>query len=1140
MKVKHKMKSNRMLFLLGLLLLISTCKKDPQNPSGNNKFEYNETTTDSVSYFQAMIKTSIASLGGNEVIKYGHCWSTSENPDLQDSVTTFQGNPPNLSFQSQPKNLLPNTKYYARGYCSLHNTTVFSDVIEFTTKKTGIPVVVTLDVSEITLISAKCDGQVAFDSGLVVSQRGVVWDTVNEFDISQNLGKIIGGIGNGQFSCQINQLIEGNKYYVKAYAVNAAGTAYGEIKSFETIPLQLPQVKTDSISQITTNTAQCGGNVTKSGNGTVSSRGVCWGLDSNPTLENCAGFTTDGSGTGEFSSSIAGLTDGTIYYVRAYAINEKGIGYGNQQSFQTVSINLPTVSTSAVTSITTTSAQSGGNVTSSGNGTVSARGVCFGISAEITLDNCLGFTSNGNGTGSYTSNITGLTPGNTYYVRAYATNQNGTGYGTTQSFNTPDVPSLSTAEVINITANTAQSGGTVTHNGFGTVSGRGICWGLTANPTLGNCVGYTNNGSGMGSFTSNLTGLTASTIYYVRAYATNETGTGYGDLKSFITSPVGLPVVTTADITQITTTTAKSGGEVTESGYGTVTARGICWGLNVNPALGDCIGFTNNGTGTGSFVSNITSLSPGILYYVRAYATNETGTAYGDLKSFTTIAIGSPTVTTITVTNITTISAQSGGNVTNAGNGTVSARGVCWSTSGNPTLGNNLGYTTNGTGIGTFVSNLTGLTPGTPYYVAAYATNEAGTGYGNVESFTTLTITLAIVSTAPVINVTPNSAESGGNVTSNGNGTVSARGVCWSTSQNPTIANSHTTDGSGTGTFTSYLTELEPNTPYYVRAYATNEAGTAYGTQESFTTLPEVTIPAVTTDTVADIAQTTATCGGNVTSDGGEPVTVRGICWSTIPNPTTTDSHTTDGSGTGPFTSYLTELTINTPYYVRAYATNSVGTAYGNEQSFTTLNYANSCPGIPTVTYGGQVYNTVLIGSQCWLKENLNIGTRISGQEQTDNGIIEKYCYNDNEANCNTYGGLYQWNEMMQYTTNSGVQGICPSEWHIPTDGEWSILSTYLDGESVAGGKLKEAGFEHWDPPNTGADNSSGFTALPGGYYSFTSGSYNINEQGIFWTSSKVTNTWIWARQLNYNYANIERPQYAKSQGSSVRCLKNN
>ena len=197
---------------------------------------------------------------------------------------------------------------------------------------------------------------------------------------------------------------------------------------------------------------------------------------------------------------------------------------------------------------------------------------------------------------------------------------------------------------------------------------------------------------------------------------------------------------------------------------------------------------------------------------------------------------------------------------------------------------------------------------------------------------TTPTVTTNLVS-----SITSNSAVCGGNVTSDGGATVTARGVCWNTSSNPTTGNSKTIDGSGTGSFTSNIIGLNPGTTYYVRAYATNSKGTSYGSNVSFNTNPtSTTTPTVTTNSVSSITFKSAVCGGNVISDGGSTVTARGVCWSTTSNPVTNDSRTTDGSGTGSFTSNITGLKQGTTYYVRAYATNSIGTSYGANVSFTT------------------------------------------------------------------------------------------------------------------------------------------------------------------------------------------------------------
>ena len=237
--------------------------------------------------------------------------------------------------------------------------------------------------------------------------------------------------------------------------------------------------------------------------------------------------------------------------------------------------------------------------------------------------------------------------------------------------------------------------------------------------------------------------------------------------------------------------------------------------------------------------------------------------------------------------------------------------------------------------------------------IVGYATND-GTVLASREVLQsqtasedfTLLFTLPVAPVAPTVTttaasgITDSSATTGGNVTTDGGAAVTARGVCWSTSQNPTVSGSHTTDGSGTGSFTSNLTGLTAGTTYYVRAYAINSVDTAYGSQITFTT--NAVAPTVTTTAASNITSSSATTGGNVTADGGAAVTARGVCWSTSQNPTVSGSHTTDGSGTGSFTSILTGLTAGTTYYVRAYAINSVDTAYGSQITFATVSYAFS------------------------------------------------------------------------------------------------------------------------------------------------------------------------------------------------------
>jgi len=405
----------------------------------------------------------------------------------------------------------------------------------------------------------------------------------------------------------------------------------------------------------------------------------------------------------------------------------------------------------------------------------------------------------------------------------------------------------------------------------------------------------------------------------------------------------------------------------------------------------------------------------------------------------------------------------------------------------------------------------------------SYILNEYVTGSAGFPTVTTMTIT----------DITETSAKCSGSVTDEGSSDVTARGVCWSTSGNPTISDAHTIDGTGFGSFISNLTGLSGNTTYYVRAYATNNSGTSYGNQKNFTTTGSGTLPMVTTNSVTNVTETSATCGGDVTDQGSSSVTSRGVCWSISSNPTTSDSHTTDGIGTGSFTSNITGLSAITSYYVRAYATNSAGTAYGNQQTFTTESGAGGepCPGIPTITdqRDGQVYPTVQIGSQCWLQKNMNYETGNS------------WCYDDNPAKCATYGRLYDWETAL---------GVCPSGWHLPSDDEWKILEGTVDTQYGvgdpewndiflrgydAGKHLKSA--SGWYSDGNG-DNTSGFTALPGGGRTTSGSFFDITMRTSFWSTTVSPSTDLWYRYLLYGLDQVGRQDTYSTRGKSARCLQ--
>ncbi len=500
-----------------------------------------------------------------------------------------------------------------------------------------------------------------------------------------------------------------------------------------------------------------------------------------------------------------------------------------------------------------------------------------------------------------------------------------------------------------------------------------------------------------------------------------------------------------------------------------------------------------------------------------------------------------PTLSTTAVTAISYTTATSGGVVTSDGGAAVTTKGVCWNTSADPTVVNS--KTTDGTGVGSFTSSLTGLIAGTTYYVRAYATNIAGTGYGNQVTFTTSQIALATLTTTTITSITQTTAVSGGNITADNGGSVTARGVCWGIATNPTIAlSTKTGDGTGTGSFVSNLINLQPGTIYYVRSYATNSLGTSYGNEISFTTLQP---PTATTAAATSLASTTATLNGTVNANNQSTTvtfeygttTSYGQTINAIPN-------TVSGSTNTTVSANLTGLTANTTYHFRVKAVSSVGTTYGSDVTFTTLG------GIifnPNLTYGsvsdndGNTYKTIQIGTQTWMAENLkttkyNDGTAIPlVTDGTAWAALSTpgYCWFSNDAATYkaTYGALYNW-----YTVNTGK--LCPTGWHVSTDAEWTTLTTYLGGESVAGGKLKETGTSHWSSPNTGATNSSGFTALPGGARNYDGAFISIGYRGYWWSSTEANTFSAWLRSMSYDGSNVYSYYFDTRHGFSVRCLR--
>jgi hypothetical protein len=493
---------------------------------------------------------------------------------------------------------------------------------------------------------------------------------------------------------------------------------------------ELPTITTIAASQISHNEAISGGNINNDGGANVISRGSVWSMEQSPSFESNQGFTIDGSGVGVYSSTLTELTAGSTYHVRAYATNSVGTAYGADLSFSTLG-QAPLCETQPASNISTTAATLNGNVNAYNSSTI----VTFEYGTTTSYGQTITATQSpvtGNTMTNVSANISGLTLGITYHFRVKTVNGLGTVFGSDLSFETLGQSASSvaqsatnvstTAATLNGTVNANNSSTTVTFE-YGTSTNYGSTAIATQSPVTGSSVTNVN---------VNILGLAAGTTYHFRIKTVNSGGIVYSNDLTFITlgsAPLGI----TQAPTNISTTGATLNGTVNANylsttvtfEYGTNIDYGSTAIATQSPVSGNNITNVN---------VNISGLSLGTIYHYRIKAVNTIGTTYGSDLIFTTVNF--PTLITTAINNVTINSAYSGGNIISDGGSPVTARGICWSTSINPT--NALSTKTiDGSGTGTFVSSFTGLLSNTTYYVRAYATNIAGTSYGDEISFTT-------------------------------------------------------------------------------------------------------------------------------------------------------------------------------------------------------------------------------------------------------------------------------------------------------------------------------------------------------------------------------------------------------------------
>lgn len=814
--------------------------------------------------------------------------------------------------------LIPATSYQVWYYAKTFEGEFESEKIDFETRD-GIVLITTSSPENINTSSAILKGYISSDGGSAITERGFCYGKNAAPSVSDTKVKVNGTTGEYQY--ELKNLPQNSSYYVRAYAINGIGTYYGEDVSFTT--LYDPVVfGTTTCTNVTASSASLKGSITSNGGSTVTKCGFCYATSSNPTTEDQIVEVT-GSKT-NLTATIKNLKSGVTYYVRAFAINANSTFYSNEVSFVTddgkIQFTAPVLSNIAAESFVASS-----SIISAGGGTITERGFCYGLTKNPTTSNS---TVKASGTtGEYDCTITGLKNKTVYYVRAYAINESGTYYSEEATLTTMSgIATLTTAAATNVRALTATINGEIESDGGSNITERGFCYGIDANPTTSATV--VKISGTVGSITKDLANLTKATKYYVRAYATNGYGTHYGNEISFTTSDgkVLFDSVTSPDVT---VSSVKVATNITSDGDNTITQRGFCYSTSTEPTISDKK-ITVVGT-TGSLSGTIANLTNNTKYYVRAFATNETGTSYSSEIAVTTLS-GIPDVETTSVVNVKAQNVDVTGNVLTSNGGTITSRGFCYSTAETPTIADSK-VTVTGT-TSTMTKTIGSLLPATTYHVRAFATTSFGTAYGADKVFTTQSGVITFANLGAT-NVRAVSATLSVDVTSDGGSEITEKGFCYATSEMPTVTDNKIVFSGDNTSYTKVINNLSRSTAYYFRAYAKNALGVYYSNQ--VIVLTDSGIPALSALTTTDVAQTTITLSGNVINDGGADITQRGFCYSTSYNPTTDSTVKTIEGTTGALLGTLAGLISDQKYYIRAFAKTQYGTAYSEELSVSTI-----------------------------------------------------------------------------------------------------------------------------------------------------------------------------------------------------------
>lgn len=764
-------------------------------------------------------------------------------------------------------------------------------------------------------------------------------------------------VEGGNVTANLKSLKPGTKYYYCLYVESGKTKAMSDIGQFTTASVTAPQLGDVEIVSIgeTEITVRC--RILDDGGSQLKQFGFQYKRMEATTYTQTASEQFDNGTSDTFTITLENLEPNTTYFIRAFADNSNttgATGYSNNGEFQqyaTLEKVSPNVSTIEGEAGADWLMVLGSITTAEGDPKITSRGFCYSKTKAIPkvtdTQNCITVTVEA-AENEFNATINDLAPNTTYYVCAFATYGEGAdkiyGYGKVVTYTTSALtdPVLDEVKVSDVTISSATLTCKLTDAGTGNITEKGFCYSKT-NPTptvTDKVIKYEGNEL---TFYAQLTELEANSMYYVRAYAKTATTVAYSNVSQFYTEDYKEPTLRDVRYTDVTRTSAKV--SVTfDPGTGTIIEKGFCWDTKSDPNIST--GKKQEVTGN-EFELTITGLKADTYYYVRAYAIIQMGSNkkefYSYSTNFRTLSINKPTVSIPNSSEIGLYSAKVSSSITNYGDGTVTGRGFCWSNSeSNPTLEQNTGKISVEGTEKDFSYTMTGLDFETTYYVRSYVQTEVDgetvTNYSdNSCRFTTLSPKKPQLSFS-YSEVTLNSATLTGKVTENGDGTITERGFCWSTTNsNPEVA-----DGKHEGKhiieegqdFVYKLENLKPGTTYYVRAYAkaTYEQReiTGYSGYASFTT-ERLRKATVDTPTISNLTMNSLTASSKVTDEGNTAITQVGFCWTTDrnmkPESITTKKEATKQSD-GRFTADLTELQSGTTYYIYSYATNEVGTSY--------------------------------------------------------------------------------------------------------------------------------------------------------------------------------------------------------------------